>query len=324
MSPTPEPRRALVLGCGGVAGAAWSIAALHNLQQQLGWDPRQASILIGTSAGAVLAAMLGAGVSVDQLLACQQGQTGCDWDHDKDSGPALPPLPALRLTAGDLFLRGLRGEVSGLTALCGLAPRGRFDMAPFRRLVNQLPHSNGWVTHPATWLVTVDSQSGQRIAFGHPEAPAAALADAVCASYGVPGWCPPVMIQGREYLDGGVASPTSADLLLEQPVDEVIILAPMTSQSPDRPWSPITRIERRARRYMTAIVDKEEAALTAAGKRVIRLAPNAEDLKAIGYNMMDPQRRRAVLATALQTTQATLRQQLSRHDSTPNQGMPHT
>ena len=69
---TPSPRRALVLGCGGVAGGAWSIAALHNLEQQLDWDARDADILIGTSAGAVLATLLGSGISVDQLLACQQ------------------------------------------------------------------------------------------------------------------------------------------------------------------------------------------------------------------------------------------------------------
>lgn len=44
--------------------------------------------------------------------------------------------------------------------------------------------------------------------------------------------------------------------------------------------------------------------LKAAGKRVIRLEPNAEDLAAIGYNMMDPARRRAELETALRTTEA--------------------
>ena len=56
---TPSPRRALVLGCGGVAGGAWSIAALHHLEQKLDWDARDADILIGTSAGAVLATLLG-------------------------------------------------------------------------------------------------------------------------------------------------------------------------------------------------------------------------------------------------------------------------
>ena len=88
------PRRALVLGCGGVAGGAWSIAALHHLEQQLNWDARDADILIGTSAGAVLATLLGSGVSVAQLLACQQGTSQqCRWDHDHDTGGPAPALP---------------------------------------------------------------------------------------------------------------------------------------------------------------------------------------------------------------------------------------
>jgi len=48
------------------------------------------------------------------------------------------------------------------------------------------------------------------------------------------------------------------------------------------------------RRYMTTIVDREVAALKQAGIRVIRLEPGAEELGAIGFNMMDPARRRQV------------------------------
>ncbi|EKF72912.1 hypothetical protein A11A3_16390 [Alcanivorax hongdengensis A-11-3] len=302
------PRRALVLGCGGVAGGAWSIAALHRLEQQLDWDARQADILIGTSAGAVLATLLGSGISVSQLLACQQGTSEqCQWNHDSDSGGALPPLPGARFTGLKLALKGLRGQVSPLTAVCGLLPRGQFDMAPFRRLVDSATGGADWVQHPATWIMAVDTDSGKRIAFGKGGAPRATIGDAVCASYGVPAWCPPVTVDGRTYIDGGVASPTSADLLVDSNVDEVIILAPMASRQPDRPRSPLARIERQVRRYMTGIVDEEVAKLEKAGKTVIRLEPGADDLTAFGFNMMDPARRQQVLATALQTTERNLR-----------------
>lgn len=298
--------RALVLGCGGVAGGAWSIAALHNLQRQLKWDPRDADIIIGTSVGAVLATLLAGGVSVEQLMACQRNTGQCRWDHDRDTGSRFPPLPGLSFTAGRLLLKGIKGEVSALTALSGIAPRGRFDMAPFRRLVAEVEADVGWGKRNDIWLMGVDSQTGQRVAFGRDGNPEASLADAVCASYGVPAWCPPVSIGGRDYIDGGVSSPTSADLLVDTEVDEVIILAPMASSQPDAPSSPLAKIERLARRYMTAIVDREEAMLKAAGKRVIRLEPNAQDLAAIGYNMMDPARRPAVFETALKTTQQAL------------------
>lgn len=305
--------RGLVLGCGGVAGGAWTIAALDALQKQLDWDPREAAVISGTSVGAVLAALLGAGVSVDRLMACQRGDddAACVWNHAVDSGPAFPPRPKLGFTAANLALKGLRGEVPALVALCGLAPAGGFDMTPFRHLIDSVVPAGEWAPREGIWVMAVENRSGERVAFGRNDAPAAALNDAVCASYGVPGWCPPVSIGGHDYIDGGVVSPTSADFLLQTDVDEVIVLAPMASSKPDAPRSRLARIERRVRRGMTRIVDREVAMLEAAGKRVIRLEPNAEDLQAIGYNMMDPARRLTVFNTALETTAAELKQLLA-------------
>ncbi|MGJ8669297.1 MAG: patatin-like phospholipase family protein [Oceanococcus sp.] len=306
-------KRALVLGCGGVAGGAWSIASLQALQNQLSWDPRTADLIVGTSVGAVLAAMLGAGVSVDQLIACQSGESpnDCVWDHDHDSGGALPPRPALRMTSANLLMKALRGQLPAMIGLCGLVPRGRFDMTPFRALIDGLVTPGQWASRDGIWIMAVDTANGQRVAFGRDDAPECALNDAVCASYGVPAWCPPVSIAGREYFDGGVASPTSADLLCDSDVDEVIILAPMSSQHPDQPSSALEKVERRVRKMMTRRVDKEVSKLEQAGKRVIRLDPTAEDLQAIGYNMMDPRKRAQVFATAQVSAPIQLQKALS-------------
>lgn len=297
------PRRGLVIGCGGVLGGAWSIAALDSVRHALDWDPREAEILVGTSAGAVLVALLGAGVSVDRLLAAQRGEApSCTWDHDRATGHWLPPRPGLGFTGAALVAQGLKGKLSPFTAALGLLPRGRADLQPFVRLIDSVVPDGHWVPHRATWLMTLDAASGERVAFGAPGAPRATLAQAVCASYAVPGWYPPVTIGGRRYLDGGMASPTSADRLCSAGLDEVVILAPMASRQPDAPSSPLARIERRLRRHMTRIVDAEERQLRAAGTRVIRIEPGPEDLAAIGYNLMDHRRRRAVFDTALRTT----------------------
>ncbi|KAF0809389.1 phospholipase glycoprotein [Alcanivorax sp. S71-1-4] len=302
--PSSPDKRALVLGCGGVAGGAWSIAALASLEQRLGWDARSADILIGTSAGAVLAALLAAGTPVSRLLASQRGQApDCLWDHDTATGGALPPLPGAGFTGLSLLRRGLRGDVSSLTALVGALPRGRADMTPFMELIDSVVPAGDWAPHPNAWMMVVDRDTGQRVALGRDDVPAMPLNLAVCASYAVPGWCPPVTWQGRTYLDGGIASPVSADMLLGTGVQEAVVLAPMASRHPDAPRSPLARIERRVRRYMTAIVDREVAALTQAGIRVIRLEPDADDLQAIGFNMMDPGRRQRVFETALRTTE---------------------
>ncbi|SMD25774.1 hypothetical protein [Kibdelosporangium aridum] len=49
---THRSARALVIGCGGTLGFAWTAAVLDALHSQAEWDPRTADVLVGTSAGA--------------------------------------------------------------------------------------------------------------------------------------------------------------------------------------------------------------------------------------------------------------------------------
>ncbi|MGH8446365.1 MAG: patatin-like phospholipase family protein, partial [Solimonas sp.] len=250
-------------------------------------------------------------VSVERMMASQRGDaTDCRWNHDTDSGGALPPSPNPLPTAPKLIWQGLRGRISGFTAFTGLLPRGRTDMRPFMRLIDGVVPAGAWAPHPAAWMMAVDAASGQRIALGRADAPPAPLNLAVCASYAVPACCPPVRIGPRTYIDGGVASPTSADFAIGSGVGEAIVLAPFASSEMDRPRSLLEWIERRTRRRMTAIVDRECAALRQAGIRVIRLEPGPEDLQAIGYNMLDPKRRLRVFETALRTAPPAVRRAL--------------
>ena len=299
-----QPKRALVLGCGAVAGAAWMIPVLAQVRAQLNWNPEEADIFIGTSVGAVLASLMAGGVTLDQLIASQQGDYQHIWNHDKDSGSWYPPLPKFKFTAKNLYTKMRRGELGSLTGWVGLLPQGGFDMMPFIKLIDRVKNGNNWLDHDNCWLVAVDHETGERKAFGRDKKEVEALdvSQAVCASYGVPGWCPPVDIHDRTYIDGGIVSPCSADLLVDADVDEVIMLVPMASTIPDQPCSLFKRIERKVRKGMTAIVDKEVALLKSAGKKVVRIEPTAEDLNAFGYNMMDPRRRARVYATSQRTS----------------------
>src|SRR5436305_11023209 len=95
-----RPRRGLVLGGGGVLGAAWMIGALSAVSDRYGWDPREAEVLVGTSAGSVLAGLLGSGVTVETLLNHQRGVLApgdpqIDFDQDRAGGGPLPPRPKL-------------------------------------------------------------------------------------------------------------------------------------------------------------------------------------------------------------------------------------
>lgn len=297
-----QKKRALVLGCGGVAGGAWTIAAMQEVEKQLGWPLHKADYFIGTSVGAVLVTLLSQGITVEQLVACQQGTSNhCHWNHEVDSGGALPPLPRWRFNSANLLRMGLRGKVSTLSAVMGAFPQGQADMSGFIRLVNSVVPRGEWSHHPNTWLMAVEAETGKRVALGR-DITDMPMSQAVCASYAVPSWCPPVKWHRHTYLDGGIASPTSADFLRNTDVEEVVVIAPMASRDLDNPLHPFSRIERRVRKYMTQIVVNEVAALRQAGKRVLRIEPSAEDLAAFGFNLMDPKNRKHVFDTALATS----------------------
>jgi NTE family protein len=304
------PSRGLVLGCGGTLGAAWTIGALHSLQQATRWDPREAEVLVGTSAGAEMAALLGGGIGVEELLAAQLASRDARPElvgHFATPPRALPPRPAAFPGSPRLARHALGRTVPALAGLSGLLPQGRGDARWLASLADLLTPAGQWIRHPATWLVATDFDTGRRTVFGHPDTRPVALRDALRASWAVPGWFPPVRIDGRRYADGGILSTASADLLVHRGLDEVYVVAPMSSRSPG-PRRGLGRAEALLRRVMTRTLDAECAALRAAGTRVIRIEPTTADLEVMGGNFMDPRRRLTVLEASLRTTRAVVRE----------------
>ena len=296
--------RGLVLGAGGVLGAAWTIGALAAVREHTGWEPQTADVLVGTSAGSVLASALACGFSVDDLLDTQQGVPGARLQYDDDAGGALPPRPRLRLGSPRGLLAAARHplRVTPLGALSAAVPEGRGDIEPIGRLVDAVLPDGGWAPHRRTWIVAMDYDTGRRVPFGQIGQPLAELRDAVMASCAIPGWYQPVRIGKRRYVDGGVCSPTSVDLLTRLRLDEVYVLSPMTSTSFDDPSEVAARLERRFRRLVTRRVLSEVKRVAATGTKVTFLGPTAQDLEVIGANLMDPARRSLVLETSLATS----------------------
>ncbi|HSV66082.1 MAG TPA: patatin-like phospholipase family protein [Mycobacteriales bacterium] len=308
-------RRGLVLGAGGVLGFSWMVGALAALEQIEGFDVREMEVCVGTSAGSVSAAMLGCGISVEQMLRHQRGERPAPddppiaFDYNADSGGALPPRPALRFGSPKLAWQVARQprRFPPLAAMSAALPRGRGTLEPVTRVVAGLAGAQPWPERPRAWVVAMDYDSGRRVAFGRNGAPAASLAQAVTASCSIPGWYAPTVINGRRYVDGGICSATSADLLAGFGLDEVYVLAPMASFTMDRPRSATARLERRFRQATTKRMQREAAKLRVGGTEVIMLGPGPEDLAAIGANLMNPRRRARVLETSLRTSTAALR-----------------
>ena len=306
-------RRGLVLGAGGVLGFTWTVAALHAFEQFAGVDARSVEICVGTSAGSVAAALLSHGVSVDAMLRHQRGVSRSDdpfisWDYDGDVGGALPPRPGLAPGSPQLIAQVMRHprRIPVTAALSAVLPRGRATLDPVHRMIGDLAGDAPWPEQPRPWVVAFDYDAGRRVAFGRAGAPEAPLPDAVTASCAIPGWYAPVAIDDRRYIDGGVCSPTSLDLLAGLGLDEVVVLAPLISFAFDRPRSAVARVERGWRRGQTRRLLREAEKVRAAGTEVTMLGPGPEDLAAIGSNLMNPSRRGQVLDTALRTCFAAL------------------
>lgn len=296
-------RRALVLGCGGPIGFAWTAVALDTLEAALGWDVRTAEVIQGTSAGAEMAAVLGSGISVadvladlDSVVAGSPRATVLAGRLANEPAP-VPPLPFPSLPGIGLVGAAARGRVDAMAGLAGLLPRGRGNADFLRTFAEDLP-GGGWPGPPGqVRLVGADVSTGEVVAFGAPGAPSASLGDAVAASWAIPGWYPPVAIGGRRYVDGGTVSPTSAHLLADAGLDEVVIVAPMSTHG-GAPARGAARAERLLRRPMTRRVDREVALLEARGVRVIRVEPGPGELAAMGANFTDARQRGATLAAA--------------------------
>lgn len=292
-------RRGLALGCGGVLGYAWSAVTLAAVEDALAWDSREAKVILGTSGGAEIAAALGAGISSRELVTAltDEAQVHPILAEHRWRGPGrFPPRPAAALPTLGL-LRAAAARCSVYPAVAALLPRGRGDATWLRDYGAALATGDRWVEHPRTWLVAVDAATGDRVTFGAPGAPSAPLGEAVAASWAIPGWFPPVEIAGRRYVDGGAVSSVSADLLVPLGLDEVIVVAPMTSEHV-APGRGAARLERMLRRQMTRGLNQEIRALQASGTRVIRVEPGPDDLAAMGANFMDVARRRATVTVA--------------------------
>jgi NTE family protein len=321
MSPAcpPARRRGLVLGGGGVLGAAWMVGALVALQDELGVDVRDFDQLVGTSAGSVLAGLLGAGVSADDLLSHQLGGSldvgplaGYLWNYERDTGGDRPGLPRVGFGSRELLRRNalhLR-SLPPTAVLSAILPEGRGSIEAVGSLMAHVVPT-GWVQRPGLTVVALDYDTGERVAFGRPGIEPIDLASAVMASCAIPGWYQPVRIGAHRYIDGGAWSSTNLDLMVGLGLDEVFVLAPQVSFVQDAPTHWRTRVERQWRNRVTLRVLRELGRVHADGAEVTVLGPGEEDLVAFGSNLMDVSRRPRVIETSLRTSAVAL------HDPAP-------
>src|SRR2546430_15156041 len=118
----------------------------------------------------------------------------------------------------------------------------------------------GWPATPLR-LTGVGVESGEFRAFDRDSG--VALVTAVAASAAVPGIWPPVTIDGRRYMDGGVRTVTNADLASDH--DRVLLLVPIKGFGQYE--AEIAALEAGGRVVVSVIADDASAAAIGAHAR---------------------------------------------------------
>ena len=257
--------RALVLGGGGVAGIAWEIGLLARLAARGTDVAADADLVVGTSAGACVGALVAGESGYDALIAAQ------------------------RLPAGQTRERVPEFDLNLMMEIFGLMTTVQEDPAAARRQIGALATAAATVTEaerreiiasrlpseewPARPLVVTmgDARTGERVTFDRSSP--LSLVDAVAASCAVPGIWPPVTIGGQQYIDGGIYSVTNTDLA--EGHHRIIVLCPV-AMGPGAP-------------------DAARGESTAPGDGPLTIVADAESLAAFGPNLLDPASRGAAL-----------------------------
>jgi NTE family protein len=311
-----RPRIGLVLGAGGVLGGAWLTGALHALAAETGWDPGSADYIVGTSAGSMVGALLACGVPPWLMLgrpdAERLDELGPRSRSADRSGGSTYRLQRSGLPLGPgswrLALASLArpSRYPPAAVISGWLPRGMVSTEPLKDTVRRACEG-GWAPHPHFWAVAVDYGTGRRVAFGRAGSPAAELPDAVAASCAIPGFYRAVEIGGRAYVDGGVRSTSNLDVLRDESLDLVLALNPTSSRHVGEARTMAERLAARMRQAAGRRLGSEARRLREAGVEVLLVQPTADDLEAMGSNLMSSRRRPDVLRTAVRTVTEQLR-----------------
>lgn len=216
----PPHRRVLVLGGGGVIGTAWMAGLAAGLRRN-GVELADADLIIGTSAGAIVGAMLATNRDLDQLAVLPEEL------HD-DSSQIRPDFRRLRTIRGVLADTSLDDAAARrkVAELVRDAPTA--SAASQVAIMSKLIGATAWPDRDLQ-ITATDAHTGELIVWQKTDN--VPLAVAVASSAAFPGLYPFITINGRQYMDGSLRGGVHADLA--EGARTLVVLEPMPD--PRRP-----------------------------------------------------------------------------------------
>ncbi|HEV3351368.1 MAG TPA: patatin-like phospholipase family protein [Acidimicrobiales bacterium] len=289
-------RVGIVYGAGGTVGMAYHAGVTRALEQVAGIRPADADLLVGTSAGSVIAAYLRSGWTGEDFWAFALGTHPSLAELSDDDAARRrrdiltprwrSPFELSRIAVGSAYVLGQAVVRRPALPVPGVLrrrfPGGLFAMTEGeRRLPEELAQT--W-PDKALYLCAVDINTGRRIVLGREGAPEVTVAQAVLASCAIPGFYPPVKVGKYTLVDGGVHSSTNLDLAAKFGCDLIIGIAPMAYEPIDAP-GPIRQL---VRLIPTRALSRETAQARRRGAEVLLIRPTAAELAIHGANLMRP------------------------------------
>jgi NTE family protein len=259
-----SPTCAVVLGGGGAVGVGWQTGLLNGLRAA-GVDLARVESVIGTSAGALVGALLASERDVTDALVSLAGL-----------GRIIEPA---RLAAGDeAFQREVRQArvvTDPREALRAIGRAAQQASTPSEEVYLDLFATLERTAWPASFRCTaIDTDTGELVVWD--KGSGVSLLHAVAASCAAPVLFPTVTINGHRYMDGGILSHLNAMAAPQTDVLMVMSCHPLGSQGTGGGGS-----------LAASVTPNAELAPLRRTRRLIAVEPEFSDIDA-PVRMMDP------------------------------------
>jgi len=246
-----------VLGGGGVTGIAWETGVLAGLASK-GVAIGAGDSVLGTSAGATVAAQVTSGVPMAELY--ERQRAGVPYEISRSMGFGK----LLRFIGAQLFAPSPDAAAARIGKLA-LASNAEWASPRHEVVETRLPRHD-WPTSDLRFVVVDATTGAARVITRADGLP---LVDVVAASCAIPMVWPPVTLDGRAYIDGGTRTAVNLDLAPGE--GPVIALAP-TTQAVTR-WGRLDAQQARLQPGRTVeVISMSKAAKAAQGRNSLNKA----------------------------------------------------
>jgi NTE family protein len=238
-------KTALVLGGGGFTGAVYEIGALRALDLlSVNRSVNQFDVYVGTSAGALVAALTANGVTPEQMMRVVNNQVPTPF-RDLNLDTLLRPNYREFVNRGVRLplhvvgmLRGLGRSLGAFSmvdlaiALAEALPSGLYSGAGLEEYVRTVladpDRSDDFrLLDAELYLAATDLDTCERLVLGAEGWDDVPISLAVSASAALPMVYKPVEVKGRELVDGGIVSTTNLDIAVEAGAKLIVVVNPL-------------------------------------------------------------------------------------------------